>query len=95
MAQVLIVFACVLIIYMRRNEAVRKSVFWAILGGFTLWSLWNTREDGIWIMPFMIVATAVTIVLIIVKKKSKKETIQHIIVVLLPLLMLSWGGLFA
>lgn len=92
MAQVLIVFACVLIIYMRRNEAVRKSVFWAILGGFTLWSLWNTREDGIWIMPFMIVATAVTIVLIIVKKKSKKETIQHIIVVLLPLLMLSGGN---
>lgn len=93
MAQVLIIFASVLIIYMRRNEIVRKSVFWAILGGFTLWSLWNTREDGIWIMPFIIVATIVTIVLIIIKQKNKKELIQHIMVALLPLLMLSGGNL--
>lgn len=59
MAQVLVIFACFFAIYIRRNKPAKKLAGWAVLAGFTISMMWNTREDGIWIMPFIIVVTLV------------------------------------
>lgn len=61
MAQVLVIFACFFALYIRRNKPARKLIGWAVLAGLTIFMMWNTREDGIWIMPFVIVVTLVLV----------------------------------
>lgn len=79
MSQVLIIFACFFAMYIRRSKGIKNLIGWAVGAGAAVFSLWNTREDGIWIMPFVIVVTIVLIGSVILcayseyRKKNKKE----------------------
>ena len=87
-SQVLIIFSAFFKMYLNRDKKITKMLPWALLGGFTLASFVNNREDWIWIMPFIIVVTMVIIVTIIMKNKNIKQNISKIIVVIVPLIIL-------
>ncbi len=56
----------------------KKMLPFSIIGGITLATLWLTREDGIWILPFTMAVIVLTIVLIIIKAKKEKINIKEI-----------------
>lgn len=58
--QLLLIFGCIIGAYLRRNKKISQIIPWALMGGLSLWAFVNTREDSIWIMPFVIVAAIVS-----------------------------------
>lgn len=65
----------------------------SIIGGLALASLWLTREDGIWILPFVITVIGITFVLIILKNRKRlkewKRWLPKILVTILPVVLLT------
>ena len=53
--QVPFAFGCLFMAYRAAGRKERGLVPWALVSGFALWALLNTREDGIWIAPFVFV----------------------------------------
>ena len=93
LSQVLIVIGSMFAIYQRRDEKIKKILPFAIVGGLTLASLWLTREDGIWILPFVMVVLILTIVLILIKYFKEKniklnKLLIKTIVVITPMIIL-------
>ncbi len=90
LSQVLIIVGCLMAVYLRRKEAPKVLLPWAMGAGLALASLHHTREDGIWIMPFVVVATILTIVSIVLSYHTFKNNIciQKTICVCIPLIFL-------
>ena len=92
LAQVLIIIGSLFAMYRRRDEKAKKMLPFSIIGGITLATLWLTREDGIWILPFTMAVIVLTIVLIIIKAKKEKINIKEIgakvFIAILPLIIL-------
>ena len=90
LSQILIIVGCLMAVYLRRKEAPKVILPWAMGAGLALASLQHTREDGIWIMPFVVAATILTIVSIVLSYRTiiNKICIQKIISVCLPLILL-------
>lgn len=91
MPTVLIVFAAIIAIYLELGKR-KPRIGWGILGGIALVFFWNLREDSVWILPFCIVATAVSLIKLFVLKKKIKGVLKNTIVVILPLLLLFGGN---
>ena len=53
--QVLFIFAGFLAVYLRRREPVKKHISWMIAAAAGTVSFFYTREDAIWIVPFLVV----------------------------------------
>lgn len=90
--QILLIFSSFISLLLKKEELVFKDILWSILGGFSLWAFFNTREDSIIIMPFVIVSTC--IILIFLLKKINKDIFVKIVIVLLPILILFLGNMF-
>lgn len=95
LAQAIVVIGSLFAMYQRRNKKVRDMLHFAIIGGLTLASLWLTREDGIWILPFVLVVTLIVLISILymnIKEKKKfkitKTLVGKVIVSILPLIIL-------
>lgn len=92
LSQVLIIIGSFFKIYRNREKPVKKILPYAIIGGLTLATLWLTREDGIWILPFAVVVIIITLILVIKKKIKEKEfhkqSIGRLITIILPLIIL-------
>ena len=92
LAQVLIIIGSLFAMYRRRDERIRKMLPFSIIAGITLATLWLTREDGIWILPFTMVVIGLTLILLIIRKKNKqicmKELCSKCIVTILPVFIL-------
>ena len=93
LAQAMFVIGSLFAMYQKRNKKTRFIVPFAIIGGLALASLWLTREDGIWILPFVVVVTLIIIISMIytILKKNKngiKILIKRIFVASLPLIIL-------
>lgn len=91
MGQVLIVLGCLSGLFIRYKEKTKKLLPYALLGGIALAWLWNTREDGIWIIPFVIVCGIITIVFVIhpsFNQESKAIKIKKSLVVVSPMVIL-------
>ena len=54
-AQVLFIFAGFLALYLRRREPVRRQAFWVLTATVGTVSFFYTREDAIWLLPFLAV----------------------------------------
>ena len=54
------VFCCFFLVYVYRNASARRVCLWALAGGVALWALLNTREDGLWIWPFVLTVLALS-----------------------------------
>ena len=55
----------------------------SLIAGTSLWALWNTREDSMWVAPFVAVATAVMVALIALKARADCPPGQRAVRVLL------------
>ena len=87
-SQVLLILASFFYIFINRNKGCnKKMLLMSLIGGISLASFYNTREDAIWIMPFVLVFT---IIMIIGYIKNNKTIInkKRIITFILPLIAL-------
>lgn len=53
--QVLLIFGGFLALYLRRKEPLRKQLFWVLAATVGTVSFFYTREDAIWVVPFLVV----------------------------------------
>lgn len=94
LAQVLIIIGSMFACYQRREKKASSMLPFAIIGGLTLASLWLTREDGIWILPFILVVIVLLIISILLKNRENQKiqwnqnVITKLIVAILPMLIL-------
>lgn len=82
-----ILFAGYLGLYSRIDSSIKCRVFFSLCAAIGMATLWFTREDSIWVLPFVLVATVVMIVRML-KSKSNAEMIRGLLVVLLPVIFL-------
>ena len=91
-AQVLLVFGGQLGFYLRYQYGKKFSMKWAIVTTCGFISLWFSREDTIWIVPFLIVSAVVIFLKAIIHgffhNVTCKKRVQYIIILLLPFLAL-------
>lgn len=88
LAQSLFVFSSIFYMYLNRNGSLKRLILWGCIGGFNLGFLYNTREDGIWIMPFVIFATLVTMVSLYRRYKLSRSLLTKSCAILLPVILL-------
>ncbi len=88
MAQELFVLGAMIAVFLKVYEPVKKWVFWMVIGGIGLVTMWYNRDDSIWILPFIVVASIVILVMVAKKEGLKKPFIQKIVVLFTPFIML-------
>ena len=90
MGQVLLITGSLFGFYFRTTERLWKLWLQAVIGGIALAWLWNTREDGFWMLPFLFVAIILTI-LKITKNHTQlniKERATRILITFIPCFLL-------
>ncbi len=93
-AQVLLIFGGFLAVYLRRKEPLRKSLFWILPAVFGTVSFFYTREDAIWVLPFLGVFLLVYLgsILGLWRKDRQRQYIWKGLLVFLPFFFLWFGG---
>ncbi|MBS5983957.1 MAG: hypothetical protein KIC67_15245 [Clostridium butyricum] len=87
-AQVIFIIACFIGMYTRKYESTKKYAMWSISAGLTFICMWHNREDGIWILPFVIVSIIITIICVWKKYiNERKYAIRKSIIAIVPLIM--------
>lgn len=72
-----------------KNKKPIKMLPDAIICGISLATMWLTREDSIWILPFVVVVTGIIVVNIVLNYlKTKKFAIKKFAIAVLPIIML-------
>lgn len=66
--QVLFIFSGYFALYLRRAEPIKKLIPWALCSTLGLVTFWFTREDAIWIVPFIVVVTIIASIMILFAK---------------------------
>ena len=93
--QVLLIFGGFLAVYLRRREPVRKQIGWIIAAAAGTASFFYTREDAIWVVPFLVVFTLVYLgSLAGLWRKERQKARQYAVkaaLVLLPFLC-TWAA---
>lgn len=93
-AQVLLIIGSFAGIYFRREWSVKRQMPWMFGAVLGLVSFYYTREDAIWILPFVVVVTLIYIGMVIYRYRvfRKKDMLVRIILILLPLLCMTGTG---
>ena len=86
----LIIPACYFGMYLNRNKSNIKFILWSLLGSINLSLFYYTREDSMWIMPFIFFISLVIIITLI--KKFKLTNIIKIIFTVIPIISLTCFG---
>ena len=86
---ILIVLGCIIGLYFRKEESIKRMLPWSVGGGLGLGFFWFIREDSIWILPFIAVVLIVMAVCILREKVSGLEKVGKLIVTALPPLILA------
>ncbi|MBQ7433628.1 MAG: hypothetical protein IJV50_09280 [Lachnospiraceae bacterium] len=87
-SQVLLILACCFAIYLRYRQPVRKWWGWAVGAALSVAFFWHTREDALWLAPFLVVFAVVLTVGIFGSAKSWKEKLGKSISVIAPILVI-------
>lgn len=90
-AQVLIIIGGFMAIYFHINEKIKSLWLWAIGAGIGLAAFWHTREDAIWILPFVIFITVLNIIKSFLKYKQEnryKEMMKRFAITFIPFIIL-------
>ena len=92
--QVLLIFGGFLALYLRRKEPLKKQVLWVVTAAFGMVSFFYTREDAIWVVPFLLVFLAVYLgnMLCLWKKTKERQYLGKGLLVLVPFLCLWLTG---
>ncbi len=89
----LFIISSYIAIFLRRDEKIRFLIPWIILESISLSAFYYTREDSIWIVPFLIFIILSTIIAKILKnKKINFEIISKAIILFIPIICLSIFG---
>ena len=87
-AQVLLIIGAYAGMYFRREQPIKRQVIWVFGAAIGLVSFYYTREDAIWIMPFVFVVTLIYLGMVAVRfwRFHKKDLLIRVILIILPLL---------
>ena len=92
----LIIISCLIAIYLRRNEKISSLIPWGLTGLFFTGFFWNLREDSVWIMPFLLVGSIVTLIHFIIENKKVKPTICFSLILLMPFVgIVLWNNIIS
>ena len=93
-SQVLLIIGSFAGIYFRREWSVKRQIPWLFGAVLGLVSFYYTREDAIWILPFVVVVTLIYIGMVIYRYRvfRKKDMMVRILLILLPLLCMTGTG---
>ena len=91
--QVPIVFGSFYMLYIARLAPLHKMLMWAVVSGISLWGFLNTREDGIWIWPFVSVCVLLVAVRSFFVAGKVRDRALRSFVAILPIVVLLVGNL--
>lgn len=83
---VLFVFAGFIALYLRKDEDRRKWISWVVLECICFPCFWYLKEDSIWILPFCLVISILSLVWIFIH--DRKVIVEKAICFLLPFMSL-------
>ena len=83
---VLVLWSCAAGLLLRYERSIKNLLLWSLGLGTSLSFLWLTREEGVWILPAMIMLTAVTGYAVI--KSSAERRFIRLIIIIFPYLIL-------
>lgn len=87
-AQVLLVFACFFALYLIVGNKQKYGLAWALGAGLSLAFFWYTREDSVWMVPFVLVITVFTVIKAIVRYREDWYTLRlQLVVLCIPFLV--------
>lgn len=94
MPTVLLILGTFIGIYLRTDKDKKIHIIWAIIGGISLIGFWNLREDSIWIIPFCIVASTISIIRVCVLYKSDeiKIKLKKCFIIIVPFIIFFSGN---
>lgn len=92
--QVLLIFGGFLALYLRRKEPLKKQVLWVLTAAFGTVSFFYTREDAIWVMPFLLVFLVIYLgsIFCLWRNTGERQYIGKGVLVLVPFLCLWLTG---
>lgn len=80
-------------LFLRRNEKTRFSISWTLIAGISLSVFYYTREDSMWIVPFVLFMTvSIIIAKIMTEKKINLELVSKMIITIIPIICLILFG---
>lgn len=94
-SQVLFIFGAIFGLWLDYGNHRWKDVMRAMIAGMMLWAFWNTREDAIWILPFILVGLILVIGKSVMKfwqNRMTEDLILGLAVGILPILILLAGN---
>lgn len=84
--QVLLIFGGYLGVYIRCAQRDKSWIKWLAIGGFGFLSLWLTREDAVWALPFILAASL--FIAIRLWKEFGKQSFKRILSLASPFICL-------
>ena len=102
--QVLFLFGSYFGLYLRGKEHLKtgrwtqpgRDVILFLVAGFSLWAMWNSREESSWVIPFVLVATVLLVIDLLSALRSQKDARaaigMRLLCCLLPFLVLFGGN---
>lgn len=85
--EILLIFACLAAVLLRRNEEWKRLLKWVFVAGLTLGAFFLTREDATWIYPFVFGAVIFTAMVFLLEKKGGRT---KVFIFVLPL-VIAWS----
>ena len=91
--QVLLIFGGFFSLWLRRREPVKKQILWALTASVGMVSFFYTREDAIWVEPFLLVFVLIYLgnLFVLWRGEHARSTAAKALLVLLPFLSV-WGA---
>ena len=102
--QVLFLFGSYFGLYLRGKEHLKtgrwtqpgRDVILFLVAGFSLWAMWNSREESSWVIPFVLVATVLLLIDLLGALRTQKDARaaigMRLLCCLLPFLILFGGN---
>ncbi|WKY44809.1 hypothetical protein Q5O14_01545 [Eubacteriaceae bacterium ES2] len=91
-AQTLLIVGGMFGLYLNRKAKLSRMIFFALLTGISFTTFWLTREDGIWLLPFLVVAILITIISIVLENKKKQaEIVKRSLITVIPIVLMLLG----
>ncbi len=85
---VLILFGCLVGLYLRKEERPKSLLPWSIGAGISMGFFWFIREDSIWILPFVAVVLLIMAICVIKEKAEIGTKVKKLILTIVPVLFL-------
>lgn len=90
---ILLVFSGVLGVFFRRHKSWKTVFVWSCFLGLAFSFFWHLRNDTMWMLPFVLTGTGISIFCIMKKNGFHKRTVMKSLICLIPIMMLVFSNL--